>query len=286
METADVQVAIRANAEIGESPVFDPRSGELCWVDLANGHLFRSDLGRGIDRRWELGTMLGAIAPRIMESGFAVAVAKGFGVVVDGVLEVVDPVLPDPASRMNDAKCDALGRLWAGSTTLDFEPGRGRLHCWDGRSPSSVMYEGLTLPNGLGWNLEADIMYLADSKTGTVMSAVFDLERGEIGELHPLVTIDFGVPDGLAVDVEGCLWVAAWGGSAVHRFDPAGRHIRTIVMPVSQPSSCAFGDDGTLYVTSARAGLDAVALRAESLAGSVFAIATATRGVPVAAFAT
>jgi sugar lactone lactonase YvrE len=285
METADVHVAIRAEAEIGESPVFDARTGELCWVDLANGHLIRSDLARGTHRRWELGTMLGATAPRATQPGFAVAVAEGFGVVVDGVLKILDPVLPTAATRMNDAKCDPLGRLWAGSTTLNFTPGLGALHRWDGRSASSVMYEGLTLPNGLGWNLDADTMYLADSKAGTVMRASFDLENGEIGEFRTIATIDFGVPDGLAVDVEGCLWVAAWGGAAVHRIDPTGRRMRTIDMPVSQPSSCAFAADGTLYVTSARAGLDAAALRAEPLAGSVFTIATDTLGVSVAAFA-
>lgn len=285
MGTTEVHLAVRAEAEIGEGPVLDARTGELCWVDLARGHLVRSDLGRGVDHRWELGTMLGAAAPRAVEPGFAVAVSDGFGFVVDGALEVVDPVLPTAATRMNDAKCDPLGRLWAGSTTLDLVPGRGALHRWDGRSPSTVVREGLTLPNGLGWNLGADTMYLADSATGTVMSAGFDVERGEVGAFRTLVTIDVGVPDGLAVDVEGCLWVAAWGGSAVHRFDPAGRRVRTVRTPVTQPSSCAFAEDGTLYVTSARAGLDAAALRAEPLAGSVLSIQTGTRGVPVAAFA-
>lgn len=82
--TTEVHVAVRAEAEIGEGPVLDARTGELCWVDIAGGHLVRSDLGRGVDRRWELGTMLGAAVPRAVEPGFAVAVAEGFGLVVDG----------------------------------------------------------------------------------------------------------------------------------------------------------------------------------------------------------
>ncbi len=281
----EVQLAIPAYAAIGESPVFDQRTGELCWVDLESGYLFRSALRDGIDRRWELGTMIGAIAPRATKPGFAVAVAQGFGTAVDGVLTLIDPVLPTAATRMNDAKCDPLGRLWAGSTTLDFAPGQGALHRWDGQVPSSVMYEGLTLPNGLGWNFEASAMYLADSKAGMVMRADFDLARGEVGKFHPLFTIDSGVPDGLAVDMEGCMWVAAWGGWAVHRFDAKGRRIGTVEMPVSQPSSCAFAPDGTLYVTSARAGLCETALSEEPLAGSVFRVSNDARGVPIAAFA-
>ncbi len=278
------RLLIEADAEIGEGPVFDHRTGDFCWVDIARGHLFRYDPALKTQNCWELPTMLGAIAPRSTQPGFAVAVSEGFGFVVDGKLTVVDAALPTPDTRMNDAKCDPLGRLWGGSTALDFEPGQGALHCWDGRTPSAVKRGGLTLPNGLGWNAEADVMYLADSKTGVIMWASFDVERGEVGDFQTLATVDHGVPDGLAVDVEGCLWVAIWGGAVVHRYDPTGRLIQSIPMPVSQPSSCAFAADGTLLITSARAGLSTKALALEPLAGSVFTIETDTFGVPIAPF--
>ena len=41
----------------------------------------------------------------------------------------------------------------------------------------------------------------------------------------------------------------------------------------------------TLYITSARNGLTAEELHAQPHAGSVFALATTTRGVPIHAFA-
>lgn len=285
MTSPVVRLLIEATAQVGEGPVFDRRTGELCWVDIPGGLLFRNDLTRGTQQRWELATMLGAIAPRSSSPGFAAAIAEGFGFVVDGVLEIVDPVLTRADMRMNDAKCDPGGRLWAGSTSLDFAPGRGSLHRWDGRSPSTVMLDGLTLPNGLGWNAEADVMYLADSQAGTLMSAPFDVQRGEIGDFNTIATIDHGVPDGLAVDLDGCVWLAIWGGSAVHRYDAGGRLIQSIPMPVSQPSSCAFASDGSLVITSARAGLDPSALAREPLAGSVFVVETDTHGVPIAPFA-
>ncbi len=89
-----------------------------------------------------------------------------------------------------------------------------------------------------------------------------------------------GSPTVSTVDVDGSIWVAVWGGSEVRRFDSAGRLTGIVPLPVSQPSSCAFGADGTLYITSARNGVED-----EAHAGSVFALATSTRGVPVAPFA-
>jgi sugar lactone lactonase YvrE len=282
---AEPRPIIRAEARVGEGPVIDPRTGRLCWVDILSGDLLQSTLDTGETERWRFDTYVGAIAPRVTQPGFAVAAAEGFGFAVDGELVIEDPVLPDPALRMNDAKCDPSGRLWAGSNDLEFAEGRGALHRWDGKAASTVVRRGLTLPNGLGWTNDARSMLLIDSMAGVIMRAPFDIDRGTVGEFTPLVKIDGGLPDGLAVDQEDGVWVAVWGASSVHRYDSGGRLIERIGLPVSQPSSCAFAEDGTLFVTSAREGLSAAQLANEPLAGSVFAIDTDTRGVPIAAFA-
>lgn len=278
-------VVVRAEATVGEGPVWDRRTGQLCWVDIVEGRLVETDLTTGTSRTTDVGTMLGAAVPRADEPGFAVAVADGFGFVTDGVLTLADPVLPEPLRRMNDAKCDAAGRLWAGSTHLDFAPGGGALHRWDGHGPSTAAAAGLTLPNGLGWDADETVMYLADSTDHVVLSAPFFPDEGAIGELRPVCRVDAGLPDGLAVDLDGCLWVAVWGAWAVHRYSPTGELLERVPMPVAQPSSCAFDDDGTLYITSARSGLTPDDLTRQPLAGSVFALGTTTRGVPVHAFA-
>lgn len=283
--SAEVRLIVRAEARVGEGPVVDTRTGKLCWVDILAGELNQSAPDTGETERWQFDTYLGAVAPRAARPGFAVAVSEGFGYAIDGALVVEDPVLPDPAMRMNDAKCDPLGRLWAGSNDLAFVEGRGALHRWDGRGPSAVIRQGMTLPNGLGWTQDGRTMFLIDSMPGTIMRAAFDADSGEVGEFEPFVEVTSGLPDGLAVDEEDCLWVAVWGAAAVHRYDPAGRLIQQVTLPVSQPSSCAFAEDGTMFVTSARDGLSADRLAREPLAGSVFAFDTGTRGVPVAAFA-
>jgi sugar lactone lactonase YvrE len=168
---------------------------------------------------------------------------------------------------------------------MEFAPGMGRLHRWDGAAPSVVVARDLVLPNGLGWNADDTVFYLADSYANLLYTASFRPDEGEIGPLRVLVEVDGpGVPDGLAVDVDGCVWVAMSGGSTIRRYSPAGELIGVAPLPVSQPSSCIFGDDGTLFITSARHGLSADRLRAEPLAGSVFALATGTKGIPAESF--
>lgn len=277
-------VVIRARAETGEGPVIDRRTGRLCWVDIPRGMLVENDLDTGDQTVTPLGTMLGAAAPRAVHAGFAVAVAEGFGLLVDGELTMVDPVLPEADRRMNDAKCDSSGRLWAGSTRLDFAPGGGALHCWSGDRPSRVVASGLTLPNGLGWDVEDTVMYLIDSKSHRLMSAQYDRDDGEVGVFSTLCEIAPGLPDGLAVDAEGCIWVAVWGGGEVRRYRPGGELIARVPLPVDQPSSCAFGDDGTLYITTATSDMSETKLAQQPLAGSVFALSTHARGVPVQPF--
>jgi sugar lactone lactonase YvrE len=283
---SDLDVAVRSDtSDVGEGPVFDARTGRLVWVDIYGCKVFEDDLVSGRQTVTEVGMMVGAVAPRAGHDGFAAAVADGFGFLAGGELQVVDRVLPEPNLRMNDGKVDSRGRFWAGSNDMDFAPGQGRLHRWDGRSPSAVVVDGLVLPNGLGWNAEDTVMYLADSYANLLYRAEFHTDSGELD--RPVVltkTEGAGVPDGLAVDVEGCFWVAMYGGREVRRYDPAGRVVGIVPVPVLQPSSCVFDPDGRLFITSARNGLSAEELERSPLSGSVFVVETGTTGVPVQPF--
>lgn len=278
------EVVIPADADVGEGPVFDQRTGRLCWVDITAGMVHETDLATGAQDSVHIDTMVGAIAPRATGPGFVAAVSDGFGFIDCGVLTVVDECLPESHRRMNDAKCDSSGRYWAGSTHMEFLPGVGALHRWDGEGPSTVMADGFILPNGLGWSPDDTTMYLADSFAQTLLRADFDAAAGEVGEFTEFCKVDNGYPDGLTIDVEGCVWLAVWDGAEVRRFSPTGDLIGVVPMPVGKPSSCTFGADGTLYITSARAGLSEEELAAEPLAGSVFALSTTTAGIPVSPF--
>ncbi|GIH18605.1 gluconolactonase [Rugosimonospora africana] len=290
MRELSPEVAFAGRARVGEGPVWDARHGRLHWVDIPAGHIHTSDPGtdwsgspRG-DRRAEpdqsigqttsieLPTQVGAAVPR-RGGGFLAATAEGFASVeADGSMTVRCAILPD-GERMNDAKCDRYGRFWAGSTTMDFQPGRGALHLLMPDWTTRVVLDGLTLPNGLDWSPDGRTFYLADTMAGEISAFDSDLESASISNRRVLfrMPVEAGMPDGLTVDASGCLWVAIWGGDRVLRLSPDGDVLGEIPMPVHQPSSCAFGGPGldVLYITSAREGLD---LSDDDPAGSVFAV--------------
>ena len=276
------ELLLQSDAEVGEGPIFLGNS--LLWVDIPVGKIHNTNLGTLKTETTTLDTRVGAVAPFEAGENLAIACKEGFGIFADGKLDIRDPFLGDSNYRMNDAKCDALGRFWGGSCQMDFETGKGKLHRWEGGKDDKVMVNHMSLPNGIGWNSDNSLMYLADSMAKKVYVSDFDLADDFVPKFRELISIDSGVPDGLAVDVDGCIWLAVWGGSRVSKISPQGKILEEHHFPVAQPSSCAFGSDGTLYVTSARAGISEAELLSQPLAGSLFTLSTSTTGVPVSGF--
>lgn len=285
-EDGEPRAAVRARSRVGEGPVWDEASGLLHWVDILSGQVHTSDLADGSTTTATVPTWVGAAVP-MRGGGFVAATREGFAQVVDGELHTVHPFLPD-GIRMNDAKCDPAGRFVAGSCAEDFARGAGALHRLEPDWSHTVVLEGLTQPNGLGWSPDGGTFYLVDTQELTVHAFAHDPVTGALSDRRVLVTFVLerdGYPDGLAVDVEGCLWIAMWAGSAVLRISPEGEVVHRLEMPVAQPSSCAFAGPGLgdLVVTSAA---ESLTLDADAVDGSVFVIpGIGVAGVPVRLFA-
>src|SRR4051812_22920105 len=121
---------------------------------------------------------------------------------------------------MNDGKCDAAGRFWAGTMAFDVSPGAGSLYCLvPGQTPQRVL-SGCTISNGLGWSPDGTTMYYIDTPRSRVDAFDFDVDAGEITARRTVVSFAAGDgwPDGMTVDVDGCLWVAMYNGGSVRRF--------------------------------------------------------------------
>ena len=157
------ELLLQSDAEVGEGPIF--LGDSVLWVDIPFGKIHETNLVTLQTETITLDTRVGAVAPFEAGENLAIACKKGFGIFADGKLDIRDPFLGDSNYRMNDAKCDALGRFWGGSCQMDFETGKGKLHRWEGGKHDKVMVESLSLPNGIGWNSENTFMYLADSMT-------------------------------------------------------------------------------------------------------------------------
>lgn len=256
MIDSSLRVAVQAHTEIGESPSWDDRAGVLRFVDAHTGTIYRYEpAGRAL-RSCTVGQAVGAVVVR-ESGGIAVAVRDGIGLVDEstGALELVAPIELDArGSRMNDAKCDPAGRLWAGTMALDLTPGAGSLYrILPDHSFERVVGE-ITCSNGLGWSPEGDRMYYIDTFAGGVDVFDFELETGEATNRRRLAVVTPDeVPDGLAVDSEGHVWVAVFGDGCIRRYAPDGRLAGRLELPGLQPTSVAFGGDdlGDLYITTA-----------------------------------
>jgi sugar lactone lactonase YvrE len=217
---------------------------------------------------------LGAAAPAA-GGGYVLAAGPGFLHLDDaGVIrELAQPEAGRTDVRMNDGACDPQGRFWAGTMAYDEAPGAACLYRLDLDGSCTQMLTGLTISNGIGWSPDGATMYLADSGTGDIDAFDFDPATGDLSHRRTVVQITApnAVPDGLTVDRHGNIWVALWNGGALERYHPDGSLLDTIPLPVDRPTSCAFGDTGggTLFVTTAREGLDEPALARQPNAGRV-----------------
>jgi sugar lactone lactonase YvrE len=80
------------------------------------------------------------------------------------------------------------------------------------------------------------------------------------------------------------LWVALWGGGAVHRYSPEGTLDEVVDVPGAwNVTSCAFGGDDRrrLFITTSQQDVDPAA---DTAAGALFAVDTPVPGAAVDAY--
>jgi sugar lactone lactonase YvrE len=285
------ELVLDAHAVLAEGPVWLEATGELLWVDIEPGDVHWFDPRTGADRSQNVGDPLGAAVPD-RSGGLLLALPRRIARLRAGAQEPEQIVSlgGDPDNRMNDAKCDRRGRLWAGSTTEAEEAARGTLYRIDPDLQATEVLDGITVSNGIDWSPDDSRMYYIDSPTRRIDVLDYDIATGAAGNrrtLHTLADDVPGLPDGMCVDAQGTLWVALWGGSRVLGLTPEGAVHTQLDVPTNQVTSVAFGGDDlrTLFITSAAFGLDAQTLAAEPHAGGIFAVDVGAPGLPATPFA-
>jgi len=290
MTAPEITCVHDCHAVLGEGPFWDVREQRLYWVDIKSRLIHRFDPSAGRDETWPMPEDVGSLAPRD-RGGLVVALKSGFHFYDPVERELAPAALPDgePANnRFNDGKTDRQGRFWAGSMDDAEKVPTGGLYCLEPNLRCRKMVDGIICSNSLCWSPDSRTMYYADSWRRTVWAWDFDPATGDIANRRVFITVaaDAGIPDGATVDSEGFIWIAQWGGWRLVRYDPTGKIVRTIMMPVEQPSCPAFGGSSLdiMYVTSASIHLSADRIARQPQAGGLFSVDAGVKGLPEARF--
>lgn len=306
---ADAELLFRIDCELGEGALWDEENATLYWLDIVAGRVYRSRLegGRHTESEWcAPSSRVGALA--LCRSGALIAgLAEGIGIFrfAEAPRIIADPSLDPALAVYNDGKVGPDGRFWVGYKDVKHSAPIGILESVGADGSIKTLVRGLAISNGLGWSPDLSTFYLTDSIPRSIRSWRYDgaggiasRAPGESSAAHVEgLLFEHGdpyakrgsapeIPDGLAVDAEGCVWSARWKGSCVVRYDQTGRVLDRIEVPASRVSSCCFGGDDlrTLYITTAREDMDAAERAREPLAGSVFAARCAVGGLPAFRF--
>jgi sugar lactone lactonase YvrE len=279
-----------ANDVLGECPVWSAEENALYWIDVRAPAIRRLDPATGAHVDWTVPELIGSMALR-PGGGIVVGLRSGIAMFdpASGSVTRVAP-LHEPGSpmRLNDGKCDRQGRFWVGS--MD-DVGRGPvgiLYRLDGRGCVKVAGD-VAVPNSLCWSPDGAVMYFADGVDPVIWAYPLDVHTGALGERRVFARLPAGtgIPDGATVDDAGHVWSANYGGSCITRYTPGGVVAEVLPLPVSQPTSCAFGgpDLDILFITTASQRLTPEQRMKEPLAGAVLAVRVRARGLPEPQFA-
>ncbi|NTF34488.1 SMP-30/gluconolactonase/LRE family protein [Rhizobium skierniewicense] len=259
------QRVARPGCITGETPVWEPDRSRVTWVDAPGLALYRMTYPNGVMQRFDLPVKIGALAIRA-GGGFIASTERGFATLTledDAVqLDYAGGPNLEPGWRMNDGACDRQGRFWSGSMAPDTSaPGAfGTLFSIGQRAEIVERGGRFRTQNGLAWSPDGTSMYVSDSNSLNphVMRHDFDTETGEIGagRLFADHATLGGRPDGAAMDIDGCYWIAASDSGRILRMTPAGVIDAEIRVDVPNATNmCFIGEDlKTAFITSLRAG--------------------------------
>jgi D-xylonolactonase len=265
----------------GENPLWHPLERRLYWTDIPRGKLYRYNPATGGHEQCYSGAPVGGFTVQA-DGALLLFMARGaIAVWRDGRLEYVVEEIPDErGSRFNDVIADPAGRVFCGTMPTPSRP--GRLYRLDTDGTPRLLLEGVDIPNGMGFTLDRRHMYFTESIPRNIYRFDYDEKTGALANRRVWLHIPpgAGVPDGLTVDAEGCVWSARWGGSALYRYTPDGVEERRVEFPAGKVSSVAFGGDdlSDLYVTTALA--DGPKAAEGAGAGALFRLRPGMRGLP------
>jgi sugar lactone lactonase YvrE len=271
-----------AGAILGEGVVWDAAHRQVWFVDIKGRRIHRCAADGSARRSWFAPGQVSFIVPAA-DGSMVCSLDDGlyrFDAQTGDFDALAKVEADETGNRFNDGHVDAQGALWFGSMHDAEALPTGALYRFDGRRIAR-MDEGYIITNGPALSPDGRTLYHTDTLDKRIYA--FDVVPGGLSNKRLFVEIaDGGYPDGMAVDTEGQVWVATFGGWRIDRFDASGRKVGEVRFPCANVTKLAFGGEDlrTVYATTARKGLSQEELAVQPLAGSLFTFRAETPGQP------
>jgi D-xylonolactonase len=269
------------SCEIGENPLWHPLEKRLYWCDIPNGRIFRFDPASGIHEKCFEGRTVGGFT---MQADGSLLLFMDRGAITnwnaEKLVEVLPAIAEERSSRFNDVIADPMGRVFCG--TMSSSEKKGSLYRLDLDGSLHLVLNNIGCSNGMAFTLDQKGFYYTDSFAREIYLFDYNVENGALSNRRVFARFEEsdGLPDGAALDANGCLWSALWDGSCIVRLLPTGQIEKKVSLPTRKTSSLAFGgaDYVDIYVTTAGGNTKN---EDGTLAGALFRLKGHVRGVPV-----
>ena len=297
IEDSSVTLALRFDAQLLEGLNWDAQHNELWGVDIHGRQLWCWDLHAPTCQSWPMPQRIGWVIPETGSSRLLLGLQGGFALAhranPNQVQWLQQPFGGNTALRLNDAKADTSGAVWAGSLNNDDESrADGSLFRLGHNGQMTVMDAGYTVANGPAISADGTLMLHTDSGRRTIYAFDLNVAAGTVANkrVWKMFADDEGYPDGMCFDADGCVWVAHWGAGCISRFAIDGSLLQRVQLPAMQVTNVCFAGPelNRLFVSSARVGLSVVQLASQPLAGGLFEVlnhgAVGLAGLPCGPF--
>ena len=249
--------------QTGEGPLWHPAERKLYWADITEGELYRYDPVTGHHELvFRADQMFGGYTFQSDGSILLFLEEGRIGVLRNGRLEIVVGGIPgEEQNRFNDVIADPEGRVFCGTMCKDSDKAMerealGSLYLLETDGAIHKILDGIAISNGLGFTPDLTGLYYTDTPTGAIWLFDYDRSTGSISNRRDFTSTgdpgSDGLPDGMTVDSEGCVWSARVLTGQIHRYSPSRELALSIDFPCDMVSSAVFGGDDMedLYVTT------------------------------------
>lgn len=240
----------------GAGPLWHADEQRLYWVDSPEGRLYRYDPATGEHREVFHGEPTGGFTVQADGSLLLFMAHGAVAVWREGepLRRVIDEIAVERGSRFNDVIADPAGRVFCG-TMPSPATGKGRLYRLDRGGALTELLDDVGVSNGMGFSPDRRHLYRIDASTQRIYRFDYDERTGELANRQVFADTadEEGSPHGMAVDAEGGVWCALWGGGCLVRYTAQGRRDRRLPVPARKVAGAGFGGPGRdqLYATTA-----------------------------------